>query len=73
MAKVIVTSVEQAIEYLDSRKSSGDMSADDAIIITARRQGRPEEDDWDLVEAAEVLAREVSDLRGQIEAAKHGL
>jgi hypothetical protein len=67
-----VESVEQAIEYLDGRKSSGDMSADDAIIITARRQGRPEEDDWDLVEAAEVLAREVADLRMRIELARVG-
>ncbi len=65
--------IEEALEYLDGKKTSGDMSANEAIIVTARRRGRPEEDDWALVEAAEVLAREVADLRGVIEAAKHGL
>ena len=68
-----VKSVQEAIESLDARKSAGEMSADDAIMLAANRNGRPLEDDWELVEAAEVLAREVSDLRSQIEAAKHGL
>ena len=71
MARVVT--VEEALEYLDGKKTSGDMSADEAILVTARRLGRPEEDDWGLVEAAEVLAREVGDLRSQIEAAKNGL
>jgi hypothetical protein len=68
-----LVTVEEAIEYLDNKKTSGDMKPDDAILLTARRLGRPQEDDWDLVEAAEVLAREVADLRCQIECAKHGL
>ena len=62
-----VESIDQAIEYLDGKKCNGDMSTDDAIMLTGRRQGRPEEDDWDLVEAAEVLSREVLDLRRQVD------
>jgi hypothetical protein len=68
-----IVTVDEAIEYLDAKKCSGDIAVDEAILLVARRQGRPEEDDWDLVEAAETLAREVADLRGQIEAAKLGL
>jgi hypothetical protein len=68
-----LVTVQEATEYLDSKKTSGDMKADEAILLVARRLGRPQEDDWELVEAAEVLAREVDDLRGQIDAAKNGL
>ena len=68
-----LVTVQEATEYLDSKKTSGDMKADEAILLVARRLGRPQEDDWDLVEAAEVLAREVDDLRCQIWAARNGL
>jgi len=68
-----VKSVEEAIESLDARKSAGEMSADDAIMLAAHRHGRPLEDDWEIVEAAEVLAREVADLRIKIELARVGV
>ena len=68
-----IVTIEEAVEYLNNRKCSGDIKADEAILLVARRQGRPQEDDWDLVEAAETLALEVADLRCQIECAKHGL
>lgn len=67
-----IKTLAQAIEYLDSKKGANDC-VDEAILLVAHREGLAREDDWELMEAAEVLAREVSDLRDQISAAKYGL
>ena len=64
---------DEAIEYLQGKATPSDMSVEFAISLVGSRDGRPEEDDWDLIEAAEVLAREVANLQLQIELAKLGM
>lgn len=49
------------------------MTIDAAIMLVGGRRGNAQEWDHELMEAAEVLAREVGKLRFQIEAAKNGL
>ena len=39
------------------------MNVDEAIDVIISRRGRPYEDDWEAIEAAEVLAAEVVRLR----------
>lgn len=43
------------------------MTVDDAIALVKERNGRPCEDDWEVVEAAEVLSNRVQKLEAAIE------
>jgi hypothetical protein len=65
--------VDESIAFLQKRSSPSDMSVDSAISLVGTRDGRPEEWDWELMEAAEVLALEVANLRFEKECAKNGL
>lgn len=42
------------------------MTLDESIALVVSRNGRPHEDDWDLLEAAEALARRVQSLETAI-------
>jgi hypothetical protein len=63
---------QEAIEYLQNKPTAGDMSVDEAISLIGSRDGRPREDDWDLLEAAEVIVRAYDDLKTSVELAEDG-
>ena len=42
------------------------MTTDEAIAVVIDRNGRPHEDDWEVVEAAEVLSERVKQLEAAV-------
>lgn len=55
--------IEEAIGFLNKRKSDKDMSVDEAILLVRKREGCVFDWDYELMEAAEVLALEVYNLQ----------
>lgn len=45
----------------------GGMTIEEALAVVASRNGRPREDDWELAEAATVLANAMASVRREIQ------
>jgi hypothetical protein len=63
---------QEAVEYLQNKSHSEDMTIDEAVSLIGNRDGQPYVYDTNLLEAAEVMVRAYDDLKTAWELAEDG-